>query len=71
MKEIKEIRDEAGRLHAQAEYGDGKLDGINRIWNLDGQLIEQSQFKDGLRQVLMSPTGIMATRRKKGSLNMA
>ncbi|MRS05090.1 toxin-antitoxin system YwqK family antitoxin, partial [bacterium] len=38
---LKEIRDDKGRLLAQAEYKDGKLDGKNKVWNSNGQLIEE------------------------------
>lgn len=48
-REVKEIRDDQGRLLAQAEYRGGKLDGISRTWNSDSLLIEESNFREGKR----------------------
>jgi antitoxin component YwqK of YwqJK toxin-antitoxin module len=48
-RETKSIRDSQGRLLAQAEFDNGKLDGTSKVWNAEGVLVEESVFKDGKR----------------------
>ena len=46
---IEKVFGEDGQLIAEAEFNSsGKLDGIERHWNLAGQLILEASYKNGL-----------------------
>lgn len=48
-KKVEKIFGEDGQLIAEAEYNSsGKLDGIERHWNLAGQKILEASYKNGL-----------------------
>jgi hypothetical protein len=46
-KEIKIITDDAGNKIGEAEYLDGKLHGVNRLWSSNGHLILHAHFYRG------------------------
>ena len=48
-RELREIRDSDGRVTAQAEYLDGKLDGQSKVWSKDGTLILEDHYRNGER----------------------
>jgi antitoxin component YwqK of YwqJK toxin-antitoxin module len=46
--EIKTILDEAGNKLGEAEYINGQLHGVCRLWSPSGQLIQESHFLSGV-----------------------
>lgn len=45
--EVREIRDEQGRLIGEAEYVNGKRHGKLHIWTSQGVLVQESHFRKG------------------------
>ena len=48
-RKTEKVFSEDGNLIAEAEFNtEGKLDGIERHWNLSGQLVLEASYKNGL-----------------------
>ena len=48
-RKTEKVFSEDGQLIAEAEFNSsGKLDGVERHWNLSGQLVVEASYKNGL-----------------------